>query len=111
MRTTELDNRADLEWLIETHLKGVKISTTIRIQQTVKTVSKALHTYDYVSATLYGNETGPNRVELFTKDHYRCRPYVFTADENGNLQFNAKESRGAGRLRPKTTKEKEAGCL
>lgn len=60
---TFLNSTEDLTWLHEVH----NISTD-----------------GYVCAILYGNEDAPDKVELFTRDHYK--PTVYVADDDGNLK-------------------------
>ena len=63
---TFIDDAPDLQWLCETHLKGIDVPP-------------------FVCATIYGNEDCPYRIELFRVNHYRCLPmiYVLNYDDNG----------------------------
>jgi len=56
----------DLKWLNETH---------------------NVSTYGYKVAVLHGNEDYPTKVELFAKDHFRCKPTVYEPDEDGTLRL------------------------
>lgn len=93
---TELTTLDDRQWLLQVHLKHVR---------------PQIMTYDFVCATLHGNEDSPRRVELFKKDHYRCIPWVYVPNDDGLLMLDAKASVGAGKLRPRTKQEKDRGCL
>ncbi len=110
MRTTELTTPEDRQWLLDTHLRGAVTTNYVRILGTRSRMTHVVTADDFVHATLYGNEDAPVRVELFKQDHYRCRPWVFTLVD-GKLQFDQGQSPGAGKLRPRTGREREAGML
>lgn len=53
--------------------------------QTVHNIS--VRSAGYTCAILYGNEDSPSKVELFAKNHYKSKPTVYEADENGILRL------------------------
>lgn len=59
-----LDTVEDLQWLRDVH----QIDAT-----------------PYAGALLYGQEDWPEKVELYARDHYRCRPTIYVPDETGRL--------------------------
>lgn len=65
--TKFLNSVEDLKWLGEVH----KVSTA-----------------GYACAILHGNEDAPDKVEVFARDHYKCKPTVYVADENGDLRLD-----------------------
>ncbi len=67
MSMTLLSSKEDFEWLGDVHLKGIDLSK-IKV------------------AILHGNEDCPEKVELFKRNHYKCRPIIFSMGEDGTLR-------------------------
>lgn len=65
---TFLNTKEDLDWLQEVHKMPVQAG-------------------GYVCAILYGNEDAPSKVELFVRDHYKCKPTVYESDDTGTLRL------------------------
>lgn len=65
---TYLDTPEDMKWLKEVH-------------------TKLAAAYD--RAILYGNEDSPSRVELYARDHFKCKPTVLEPDEKGVLRVKS----------------------
>lgn len=64
-----LTESSDFDWLFSTHLQAYD-----NLRERV------------VIAHITGNEDSPERVELFSVNHYLAVPYaVFTQNEQGNL--------------------------
>ncbi len=61
-----LESAEDLEWLHEVH--GVSVQ-------------------GYACAILHGNEDSPERVEVFARNHYRCKPTIWEADDEEVLRL------------------------
>ena len=59
-----IESAEDMEWLAEVH-------------------SPIAREYKY--AIVHGNEDCPEKVFLYARNHYRCKPTVLVADENGDL--------------------------
>lgn len=59
----------DANWLMQVH----KIPPDILVNGRY---------YPWVCAILYGNEDCPSKVELFRRNHYKCKPVTY---ENGDL--------------------------
>lgn len=64
---TPLNTYDDLLWLEDVHKIGMATQ--------------------YAVAVIHGNEDSPTKVELFARNHYKCRPTVYTADETGVLRL------------------------
>jgi len=60
---TSLDTKEDMEWLASTHCKTARA---------------------YKLAILHGNEDSPDKIELFAKNDYRCKPTVFVRGDEGD---------------------------
>lgn len=60
---TILDTKEDLEWLSEVHCK---IANSYKI------------------AIIHGNEDCPERIELYSKDRYSCKPTILVRNEEGS---------------------------
>jgi hypothetical protein len=72
MRLTFLSKPEDLDWLATAH---------------------GIHVVGAVCAVVRGNEDSPDEVQLFSRDHYLCRPKVFrpTADRTAYVITQAGE--------------------
>ncbi len=60
---TVLYTKEDMEWLANVHFKAARA---------------------YKLAILHGNEDSPAKVELFRRNHYKCKPTV-VEPKNGKL--------------------------
>lgn len=96
MRTTQITTLEDIKWMLDVHFPHIMNHFTFP---------------QFVVAQLHGNEDSPEKIELFAQDHYRCKPWVYLPDENGKMKRNILLSLGAGKLRPKTKREHNNGCL
>jgi len=58
------DNHDNMTWLAEVHLP--------------------IAAAGFECAILYGNEDSPEKVELFARNHYKCKPVVAEYDEKAD---------------------------
>ena len=63
--------------------------TILETEEDLKWLSEVHHVYtaEYTFAVLYGNEDAPHKVELYAENHYKCKPTVWEADEEGILRL------------------------
>jgi hypothetical protein len=78
--TTFLESKEDLKWLSDVHYKAAIL---------------------YACAILHGNEDAPSKVELFARNHFKCKPTILEANDSGNLvvtSYGMKPKDQAGQL-------------
>ncbi len=59
-----LESEEDMEWLADVHCPIAR---------------------EYCCAILYGNEDCPEKVHLYARNHYKCKPTVLVPNDEGNL--------------------------
>lgn len=89
MPMTELNTKADLRWLAETHLRDH--AATLRL-------GRGKRSSPWVVAALYGNEDCPVRIDLYSEDLYNAPVLRFELDTTGGHYV----CRGVVRYNPET---------
>lgn len=84
MSFTYLETAEDLQWLAETHLANYRGREFPVADGSAHVVFEPS---DFEIVVVHGPEYAPSQVQLYARNHIDCVPWMFVADESGDLQF------------------------